>query len=67
MLSRFGQILDHKEMAWLDVMHFDDNQQWQWGNNTNNGTNNSTNNGENETIVYDVVVNDGIIFVVSYI
>jgi hypothetical protein len=34
------QILDRKEMAWLDVMHSDNNQQW-----GNNGTNNSTNNG----------------------
>jgi hypothetical protein len=34
------QILDCKDMAWLDVMHSDDNQQW--GNNTNNSTNNGT-------------------------
>jgi hypothetical protein len=34
------QILDRKDMAWLDVMHSDDNQQW--GNNTNNSTNNGT-------------------------
>jgi hypothetical protein len=50
------QILDRKEMAWLDVMHSDSDQQWD--NKASNGTNNAIARNNTSSGYYDEMIHD---------